>query len=177
MLAPAPGWLVVRGAVGGAWDRGRARAALAGPRGGRPAAATAALVSTAIALRPPAEVPKQVDAVATVSETAHGSPFEAVIDGAPVLVFTDDDHPPLPIGSSVRITGRAEPAAERIRALVFADDLDPVGEPPPLLAAGDAARSSAARSERGTARRGRRAGLPASRWATPAGSPHPSTGR
>ncbi len=108
------------------------------------AVAVAALVATGVAARPVQLVPHAIDALATVSETVHSSPFEASIDGAAVLVFWDvaAGNTPIPLGSSVRIVGNSEPTGERIRALVFADEVEVVGPPPPILAAGDGARAA-----------------------------------
>lgn len=108
--------------------------------------AAAALVSTVAAARPPAEFPSRVDAVATAGETAHGSPFEASIDGAPVLVFAEGDLPPIPLGARLRVAGGAEPGGDRIRALIFADELEVLEAPPWWLAAGNDARAALLRA-------------------------------
>lgn len=107
------------------------------------AAAAAALVATVVAARPVASAPDRLDsALATVSETVHGSPFEAVVGDAAVLVFWEDEGPPIPLGATIALSGRTAPLNERIRAFVFADEVTPVAEPPPVLAAGDHARAA-----------------------------------
>lgn len=140
-LAPAPNWPVtlglwaLTGVMVGLAVRWRILAILA------VALAAGALVATVIAARSGPDVPRSVDAVATVTETVYGSPFEADLDGAPVLVFWDPEGPPIPLGAQVWLNGRSEPVDERIRALVFAHEVAVTAEPGWLLAAGQAART------------------------------------
>lgn len=142
LLAPEPNW----GIAAGLWAATSVVVVLA-LRWRRLAVlalllVAAALIATVCAARPHAGLPERVDAVATTSETARGSPFEASIDGVPVLVFADGELPDLPLGARFKVAGATEPGGDRIRALVFADELELLEDPPAILAAGGAARAA-----------------------------------